>query len=126
MLPAFSHLKNPGRLKEVKDFRYYISTDLVNPEYEVAVAIDYEEPTQTSGASSAASGSFFTWDSSVWDGSDVWYAERTLKDWTGAANLGTVISDYFRMDLDAAGAGPEFKFRIIAKDFLYEPGGVVG
>lgn len=123
MLPAFSHLKSPGRLKEVKDFRYYISTDLLDTSYEVAVAVDYQEPSSTSGAGAVASGDYFTWDVSSWD-DETWYSERMLQEWTGAANIGTVVSDYFRMNLDA-GVAPDFKFRILAKDYIYEPGGVL-
>lgn len=125
MLPAFSHLKAPGRLKDVKDLRYYIVSDIQNPSYDVAVAINYQEPQLTSGASSSPGSNFFQWDVTPWDGPAVWYSEQVYQDWNGAANVGTVVSDYFKMNLDAGAAGVNFIFRIIATDYLYEQGAVL-
>ena len=127
LLPAFSHLKSPGRLKQIRDFRFYITTDITSFSYEVAVAVDYEEPLQISGAAGSPSiANFFQWDVTPWDGPAVWYGETIVKEWTGAQGLGTVVAPYMHMNLDAGASGAEFKFRIIATDFIYEPGGVIG
>jgi hypothetical protein len=124
-LPAFSHLNAKGRLKHVKDMRFYISTDIPEADFTAAVAVNYAEPTALTGASTTPSGSFFQWDVTTWDGPSVWYGEMILSDWTGAGNIGTVVAPYLKMNLDAASAGAEFEFRWIATDFIYEPGGVL-
>lgn len=124
-LPAFSHLNAKGRLKQVKDMRFYFSTDIAEAAFSAAVAINYQEPTAFTAAATTISGTFFTWDVTAWDGPAVWYGEHILADWTGAANLGTVIAPYLALNIDADSAGAEFKFRWIATDFIYELGGVL-
>jgi len=123
-LPAFSHLSLRGRLKHVKMLRPYISTDVPGANAQFAVAIDYKVPTATGGAASVGT-NFFQWDVTAWDGPAVWYDATVSTAWKGPANLGTVISPYLRIDLDAEEAGAEFEFRWIATDIIYEPGGIV-
>ncbi len=123
-LPAFSHMNAKGRLKHIKDMRFYFSTDIAGAGFSAAVAVDYQEPTGISGAALSVSGVFFQWDVTTWDGPSVWYGENILSDWTGASNIGTVIAPYLSLNLDAASAGATFKFRWIATDLIYETGGV--
>lgn len=126
VLPAFSHLNSRGRLKHVKDMRFYLSTDIIAPGYNTAVAVDYQEPTGVSGAQTSPGTGWFQWNVTPWDGPSVWYGgEQVAMQWTGAANIGTVISPYMVLNLDASTAGAEFKFRWIATDFIYEHGGVL-
>ena len=123
-LPAFSHLGMRGRLKHVKMLRPYISTDIVGANPQFAVAIDYKVPAAPSGTASVGT-NFFQWDVTAWDGPAIWYDATVNTDWRGPANLGTVISPYFRMNVDASSSGVEFEFRWIATDIVYEPGGIV-
>lgn len=124
-LPAFSHLGAKGRLKHVKDMRFYIETDIPAAAFTSAVAIDYQEPTALTGATSSPVGDWFTWDVTPWDGPSVWYDQAILANWTGAGNIGTVVAPYLKMNLDSGSAGAEFTFRWIATDFIYEHGGVL-
>ena len=124
-LPAFSHLGAKGRLKHVKDLKFYISTDIAEAAFTSAVAVDYKEPTNLTGTSVTPSGSFFQWDVTAWDGPSVWYGETILAGWTGSGNMGTVVAPYLKMNLDADSAGAEFEFRWIATDYIFEHGGVV-
>jgi len=123
-LPAFNHLGMRGRLKHVKLLRPYISTDIIDARPQFAVAIDYKVPGASSG-SATASTDWFAWDVTAWDGPMVWYDTSIGTDWRGPANLGTVVSPYLRMDVDATAVGVEFEFRWIATDIVYEPGGIV-
>ncbi len=124
-LPAFSHLNAKGRLKHVKNLKFYFFTDIPDAAFTSAVAVDYQEPTALTGADLTAGGSYFQWDVTSWDGPSVWYGESILSEWTGAGNIGTVISPYLKLNLDADTAGAEFKFRWIATDIIYELGGVL-
>lgn len=124
VLPAFNHLGLRGRLKHVKMLRPYISTDIVGANPQFAVAIDYKVPGSSSGTASVGV-NFMQWDVTAWDGPALWYDATVNTDWRGAANLGTVISTYLRMDVDATSSGVDFEFRWIATDIVYEPGGIV-
>jgi hypothetical protein len=123
-LPAFSHMNAKGRLKHVKNLKFYFFTDIPSAAFSSAVAVDYREPTGVTGAALTVGGTFFQWDVTAWDGPAVWYGEAILSEWTGAGNIGTVVSPYLKLNLDADAAGAEFKFRWIATDIVYELGGV--
>jgi roadblock/LC7 domain-containing protein len=127
MLPAFNHLKSPGRIKHVKDYRWHISTDLLDNSFFTAIGADYVVPTQLgqAGEVGLGVGQWFQWDVTPWDGPAVWYGEQVAAHWTGAANTGSCLSPYFQKALDAGPAGGDFRFRIIAADLVYEPGGVL-
>lgn len=126
ILPAFSHLKERGRLKHVKDLKLYLSTDIVGMSLGVGVAVDYAEPDSVVAGSSSPDQVFFQWDVTPWDGPSVWYGgELVSTKWTGAGNIGTTVAPYITANIDAATAGAEFNFRWLASDYLYEVGGVL-
>ncbi len=124
MLPAYMHLGARGRLKHVKGCRPIFFTDVPNVAPEIAIGVDYEYPTETDEAQDVSTG-FFTWDSSLWDGPDVWYGYVVQRAWRGNGNIGTVVSPYTYINIDETAAGSEFRFVMTGYDVLFEMGGVV-
>jgi hypothetical protein len=124
MLPAYMHLGPKGRLKHVKGCRPIYSTDVPNVSPEIAIGVDYEFPTETDEAQDVTTG-FFVWDSSRWDGTDVFYGYVVQRAWRGNGNIGTVVSPYMFIQIDETQAGSEFKFSLTGFDILFELGGVV-
>lgn len=124
MLPAFMHLGQKGRLKHVKGVRPIWFTDVPQVSPQIAIAVDYATPTDAASAQDVSEG-FFTWDTSAWDGPDVWYGYTVQRAWRGNGNIGTVISLYTFISIDASDTGTEWRFRLTAWDVLFETGGVV-
>lgn len=124
MLPSFLHLGSRGRLKHVKEVQPIYFTDVPNVTPQIAIAIDYETPTTTASAQDVSEG-FFTWDVSSWDGPDVWYGLNVQRVWRGSSNIGTVISPYTYISVDASGSDAEWRFRVTAWSILFELGGVI-
>jgi hypothetical protein len=122
MLPAWNHLKAKGRQKIVSMVKPVFTSDVdVIPA--VDVAVDYEDPVASATAQDVL-GDYFTWDVSNWD-EEVWRGVVTATNWRGGANIGSVISPFTSMDLDASGAGAEFDFQIVVWEVVYELGGVL-
>lgn len=121
-LPAFSHMGAPGRTKDVKLIQPLFTTDLTTFTFGTSCAVNFETPIDVGAAASAQSG-LFTWDVSVWDGTDVWGGEEVHDDWEGSSNSGYVISPYTVARIDAADY-PTFDFSLIGWNILHEPGGL--
>jgi hypothetical protein len=91
----------------------------------VSIAVDYEDPSG-SGSTFDITGLFFIWDTTLWDSAtEPWYGLNTAVNYRGGGNIGTVISPYWYMDMDAAAAGVEFDFRAVGVELTYEIGGVL-
>lgn len=123
-LPAYMHLSARGRLKHVKMVQPIYTTDVVAPGPNVTVAVDYELPVET-GSGVTASGGFFTWDVSEWDGPDIWFGYLVNADWSGTGNIGTVVSPYTTLVLDATDADTNYKYRLTGWGIVYEVGGIL-
>ena len=122
MLPAYDNLGFPGRLKNVSLVRPILSSD-VTQSVSIGIAVDYKAPTITTiGIASGAA--VFTWDTSFWDGTDLWSSDTVSLTWDGTGNVGTMISPALAMNLDA-GTTTEFIYRIISFDIVFEVGDVV-
>ncbi len=124
VLPAYTHLNARGRLKHVKMVQPIYSTDIVADAPAVSIAVDYELPTSVASEQVITTG-FFTWDVSEWDGPDVWFGFAVTADWRGSGNIGTVISPYTSLTLDASGGATDFKYRLTGWGLVYETGGVL-
>lgn len=124
VLPAYTHLNARGRLKHVKMVQPIYSTDIVADAPAVSIAVDYELPTSLASEQTVTTG-FFTWDVSEWDGPDVWFGFSVTADWRGSGNIGTVISPYTSLTLDASGGAADFKYRLTGWGIVYEHGGVL-
>lgn len=124
ILPAYMHLSARGRLKHVKMAQALYTTDVVAPSPRVEIAVDYELPVDIASGT-VASGDFFTWDVSQWDGPDIWFGYTVQSDWSGSGNIGTVISLYTTLVLDATEADPNYKYRLTGWGIIYEVGGVL-
>lgn len=123
-LPSYMHLTSRGRLKHVKMVQPIYTTDVIAPGPNVSIAVDYELPVNV-GSGSTASGGFFTWDVSEWDGPDIWFGYAVTADWSGSGNIGTVISPYTTLVLDATDAADDYKYRLTGWGLVYETGGVL-
>lgn len=124
VLPAYTHLNARGRLKHVKMVQPIYSTDIVADAPAVSIAVDYELPTSVAGEQVTTTG-FFTWDVSEWDGPDIWFGFAVTADWRGSGNIGTVISPYTSLTIDASGGAADFKYRLTGWGLVYETGGVL-
>jgi len=124
VVPAFSHLGAEGRLKSVHFVRPIIYTD-TNIAVGVAAAVDYTIPSIYPNLGAFESGHYFTWDVSIWDGTDVWRGDTYNINWEGIGNVGTTISPAFAASIDAGASGDSFQLRVIGFDLVYEVGGVV-
>ena len=124
MLPAWSHLGHRGRQKFVTMVKPVFTTDVgVIPD--VSIAVDYEEPT-SGGVSQDIEAAWLIWDVTEWDDStSLWYGLGTSSNYRGGGNMGTVVSPYWTLDLDATSSGAEFEFRAIATEVTYMLGSVL-
>jgi hypothetical protein len=147
MLPAFMDLKASGQLKMVHAVRPIFTTDITDLVPSIAIAVDYVTPTDISATEDISQDHLFTWDESIWGGPDIWSGTRVTLAWRGNGNIGTVVSPYIFMSIDAEAStdgdftwdvsfwdGPdtwsslpvtEFKFDLTAFDIVYERGGVI-
>ncbi|HLO79217.1 MAG TPA: hypothetical protein VK196_22390 [Magnetospirillum sp.] len=121
-LPAFSHLGAPGRTKHVKQIQPLFSTDLTDYTFGAACIVNFAIPESVGGSAPAAQG-IFTWDVSLWDGSDVWGGNAVWDLWDSSNNIGYVVSPYSIATIDADN-NPEFDFSLIGWTILYEAGGI--
>lgn len=121
-LPAFSHLGAPGRSKHVKQIQPLISTDLSGYTLGSLCVVNFKNPTAVGGASPYVGGAF-TWDTSRWDGSDLWGGAAVVDSWDGADNVGYVIAPYAELVIDADNF-PSFEFSLIGWNILHEVGGL--
>ena len=124
VLPAYTHLNARGRLKHVKMVQPIYSTDILADAPAVTIAVDYELLTSIASEEVVTTG-FFTWDVSEWDGPDIWYGFSVTADWRGTGNIGSVISPYTSISLDASGGASDFKYRLTGWGIVYELGGVL-
>jgi hypothetical protein len=124
MLPSYMHLGAKGRLKHVKGVRPIWFTDVPNVLPQISIGTDYQTPTDVDAAQDVSSG-YFVWDTSAWDVPDIWYGYVVQRAWRGSGNIGTVISPYTYVSIDAGATGAEWRFRVTAWDILYELGGVI-
>jgi hypothetical protein len=85
--------------------------------------VDFKTPTSSAGSGEGASSGIFTWDTSYWDGADVWGGLDNYDSWFGSGNIGYVISPYTTAEIDADN-NPTFDFSLIGWHVLYEPGGI--
>ena len=123
-LPAYTHLNARGRLKHVKMVQPIYSTDILADTPSVSIAVDYEVPTAGAAEDTVTTG-IFIWDVSEWDGPDVWFGFTVQNIWRGTGNIGTVISPYTTVTLDASGGAADFKYRLTGWGLVYETGGVL-
>lgn len=123
MVPAFNDLGVPGRLKLVELVKPIITSDSTQA-YSLGIAVDYTTPS-VSVVTTPTTTNVFTWDTSFWDGPDLWSSLITTLGWNGVGNVGTMISPAFATHIDAGTAGAEFQYRIVAFDIVFEVGGVV-
>lgn len=123
-LPAYMHLSARGKLKHVKMVQPLYTTDVVASAPDVRVAINYERPVTVSSGS-VAEGDWFTWDVSEWDGPDLWFGYSVNYDWNSAGNIGSVISPYTTITIDATDAESDYSYRLTGWTLLYEVGGVL-
>lgn len=121
-LPAFSHMGAPGRTKHVKDIQPLLSTDLTAYTFGSLCITNFGRPPPVSGSAPPSDGGF-TWDVSEWDGPDPWTGDEVWDVWSGAANIGYVISPYAEAIIDADNS-PDFEFSLIGWSVLMEPGGI--
>lgn len=121
-LTSFSHLGAPGRTKHVKQIQPLLSTDLSSYSFGTGVVVNFGVPNAVGGTSPGAAG-LFIWDSSVWDGTDVWGGQTVLDVWDGADAVGYVVSPYAELLIDADDY-PTFEFSLIGWNILYEAGGL--
>lgn len=119
-LPAFSHLGSPGRTKHVKMIEPLLSTDLSTYQFGTGCVVNFQTPGSYGGSSPGAAG-IFTWDVSVWDGTDVWGGISIFDSWSGADGIGYVIAPYAELQIDADNF-PTFEFSLIGWNLLYEVG----
>ncbi len=124
VLPSYTHLSAKGRLKHVKMVQPIYSTDVVADPPSVSIAVNYETPT-TGADEDSVTESFFTWDVSEWDGPDIWFGYTVNSDWRGSGNIGTVISPYTTVSIDASGGSADFRYRLTGWGVVYELGGVL-
>lgn len=122
-LPAFNHMGSQGMTKHVKEIQPIYSTDLTSVNFGTACAVNFVTPTSSAGSGEGTASGIFTWDTSFWDGADVWGGLDNYDSWTGVGNIGYVISPYTTADIDAD-ANPDFDFSLIGWHVLYEPGGI--
>jgi hypothetical protein len=120
---SFGNLGMPGRLKHIKALRPITEGDVDQGPF-VGIAVDYDVP-QTGSAGPVTPGNWFTWDVSVWDGTDRWRGITVRRPWVGVEGIGTAIAPLLRIDISAAAVGSEFVFRHIGYDVIFEPGGVL-
>lgn len=123
-LPAYMHLSARGKLKHVLMVQPLYTTDVIAPSPDIQTAINYEMPVTVSSGD-VATGGFFTWDVSEWDGPDIWFGYTVNYDWVSPGNLGSVISPYTTITLDASDAASTFKYMLTGWTILYEVGGVL-
>lgn len=123
LLPAFGDLGSPGHVKYVSMVKPTVYADITQ-NYSVGVGADYNVPTVSTTTPASTSG-WFTWDTSFWDGPALWRGSSVSIAWSGQANIGTMISPAFAMNLDGTGAASNFNFRIYSFDIVYETGGVL-
>ena len=121
-LPAFSHLGAPGRTKHIKQVQPLLATDLPDYSFGTGCIVNFNRPDAV-GTTSPSSAGLFVWDTSVWDGADVWGGAAVLDRWEGADAIGYVIAPYAELIVDADSA-PDFEFSFIGWNLLYETGGI--
>lgn len=121
-LPAFTHLGSPGRNKHVKMVEPLLATDLSSYALGTGCVVNFQNPMTVGGSSPGAAG-IFTWDVSVWDGSDVWGGVSIMDRWEGADGLGYVVAPYAELLIDADNF-PTFEFSFIGWNLLHEVGGL--
>jgi hypothetical protein len=120
---SFTDLGMAGRLKQIKMLRPITEGDVDQGPF-VGIAVDYELP-QTGSQGPVIPGDWFTWDVSVWDGTDVWRGSTVRRPWVGVEGIGTAIAPMMRIDISAANVGDDFEFRVVGYDMIFEPGGVI-
>jgi hypothetical protein len=123
MLPAFSPLGVPARLKIVNLVRPIISSDSQQTS-SVGVAVDYNAPTVSTATAPTVS-NLFIWGSSTWGDGSLWASTAVATSWDGIGNVGTTISPAFAATINSSNASNEFNYRVIAFDLVFEVGGVV-
>jgi hypothetical protein len=123
-LPSYTHLGQRGRLKHVKLVQPIFTTDVIRSSPNITVAVDYELPDDLASTENISE-SYFTWDVSEWDGPNVWFGLQVKSGWRGSANIGTVISPYTTLSIDASDSGVDFKYAITGWGIVYELGGIL-
>ena len=126
MLPAFSDLGQPGRVKYVTGITPLIVSDVPNDDARPSVvcAVDFEEPNRTNqvaAETSLGSGEFLVWDSTAWD-SSVWFGAQTTRKLRLGGGIGKSIAPYFTVNLASLTVGSNFKYRVRGFDIMYQVG----
>ena len=111
VLPAFNDLKSGGRLLHVKLCRPIFTSDIATANPAVSIASDYKIGTASS-ATDTIRGNFFTWDVSLWDGTDVWFGFQYRNDWLGNGGIGSVISPYTTFGVDTSDGATFFTWDV--------------
>ena len=124
MLPAYSHLGARGRLKHVKLVQPIFSSDLPDVAPSVSIATDYQTPSEALTATLPGSG-YFTWGTSTWGGTDIWYNADIREDWRGSGGLGAVISPYTTATVNDDTATNLYRYSLTGWSMVYEVGGVL-
>jgi hypothetical protein len=120
-LPAFNHLGQQGRTKHIKEIQPIYGTDLTAPGLGIACAVNFVTPLSASASDESAASGIFTWDTSYWDGPEIWGGLDYYDGWFGSANIGYVISPYTTASIDSD-SNTDFDFSLIGWHILYEPG----
>lgn len=121
-LPAFSHLGAPGRTKHVKQIQPLLSTDLSEYTFGTSCVVNFKTDAIAPTSSPSASG-VFIWDTSKWDGIDVWGGVAVSDGWRSSTGIGYVVSPYSIANISAANY-PTFEFSLIGWTVLHEDGGL--
>ncbi len=124
VLPAYNHLGARGRLKHVKMCQPIYASDIIDNPPGVSIAVDYETPV-TGAATDSISDGFWTYDVSLYGGTDVYFDGVIREDWRGSGNIGTVVSPYTTAAINNETATNTYRYNLTGWTMLYEVGGVL-
>jgi len=115
---SFNYFGREDQLKMVKMLRPIISTN-GSPSILLGVNTDFDTTAPT-GVPTFTPLSYAIWDSSTWDGPDMWGGDLQIKrDWQSGYGLGYCISAHM------VGVCKGIKVRWSSTDYLVQPGGVI-
>jgi hypothetical protein len=108
--------------KHVHQIQPLFSTNLSDYTFGSSCLVNFQVPEALSTSAPVAEG-IFTWDESVWDGSDIWGGDAVWDSWASSNGIGYVISPYSIATIDADN-NPTFEFSLIGWNVLHEVGGI--
>ena len=123
VLPAFNYFGYRGRTKQIKMVKPIIESNL-DITAEVGIAVDYGDNPSVSTSQNAQSGGF-TWDVSLWDGTDTWIGTSISKKWRTGSGVGTALSPYMSITVASDTPAQNLDFKLLGWDIVYEVGGVL-